>query len=258
MEKEIAEFCSYLNSIGLKHRTVKKYGNVLKTFGASALNSTLWPIPNNFRDILEERIEELWNTNHAVTTVKRELFVVKKYYRWKGISETELNVEPPYYKPDIFITLKIAEIDAVLDKLKTIDSESYDLYLLVLLTGMKPCEIINLYPSSLELKVQRVQVCNPKTGKTRHVLIGEFAKDLIKKYIQKKWKRTTRSYEIFFREAARQASLEYVKPIMLRNTAAVRLLLAGRDMDFVINNLGLKAPRMRTLIAQALTRHEDG
>lgn len=258
MEKEIAEFCNYLNSIGLKRQTVKKYGNVLRTFGASALNNTLWPVPANFRDILEARIQELWEINYAVTSVKRELFVVQKYYRWKGLLESELNVEPPRAKPDILITLKISEVDVILKKLKRLEPETYDLYVLVILTGMKPCEIINLYPHSSELKVQRVKVFNPKTRQERYVIIGETAKQIIKKRSRDKWKKSVRLHEAIFREAAKQANLEYVKPSMFRNTAAVRLLLAGRDMDFVVNNLGLKSPRMRTLIAQALTRHEDG
>lgn len=258
MEQEIAEFCSYLNSIGLKHRTVKKYGNVLRTFGASALNSTLWPVPVNFKDILETRIQELWEINYAITSVKRELFVVQKYYRWKGLAESELNVEPPYAKPDILITLKIVEIDTILKNLKALDIETYDLYVLVLLTGMKPCEIINLYPHSSELKVQRVKVFNPRTNQERYAIIGETAKQIIKKRLRVKWKKTVRQHEVIFRTATQQANMEYVKPSMLRNTAAVRLLLAGRDMDFVVNNLGLKSPRMRALIAQALTRHEDG
>lgn len=251
---ELEAFKFFLSSEKqLKHFTILKYLNILRRFSEEELGGgNLLPPPTDLLSIVKNKIKRLTESGKAITTIRRELQVLNLFYSFYGNTGLK-GVESPRFKNTAWLpTLKDADIEKLFESLRLRNEDAYQLYFLVLLTAMKPIEIIKLDQKDFQLDANYI-----KCG-SRFVYLGNIAKDLLKARIKAKkvWNKTLKSYEQHFRTACVEAGVK-AHPLLLRNTAAVKMLLAGQDLDFALNNMGVYSDRMRKNLAKALVRYEE-
>lgn len=201
------------------------------------------PPPENLINRLERYLHDLLGEAMSGTTVRNHLVACKYFYKAHGHGALIEAVRMP-------IRVRKALTTAVLDhEMTTLFAamerhapKSVGVYQVLLLTGMRLSELVELDFSKDDVRAQRLVVTTP-TGTKRALYIGKKAGELLTQLKRKRrlprgeYGRQCMNRDL--RETASLCGLPSITPSRFRMTYACRMLKAGFDLEFVAKNLGL-------------------
>ena len=219
-----------------------------------------FPPPEDARERLVKHLNSLVIRGLSPVTVRNHLVVARYYFEATGFPQVTEGLKCPVRvskKPTP--TLLEHESQALLAALERIDTKAKIVFHILLLTGLRLSEFLELKYTKDDLGARRLKVKNP-AGKTRHVYIGEKAVELFGKLGKRRHPRGEKArlkLTAALRRAAAVAELGEVTPSVLRMTCIVRMLEEGMNPEFVALNAGLDkgSPNSRRRLRQAVVEH---
>lgn len=256
---------AYLEARGIKQNSIKTYLGLWRQVSLHAFDpegpGQACLFPEDFAERVRKHLELRALKGLAPASVRNQLVAARYFCEANGAPDLLKQVKHPHkVHKQLTQTLTDAEVEALFKALSRVDTKARALFELILLTGLRLSELLQLRFSKAELEAQRVFVKAPD-GRKRPVFLGTAAVALLKSYLKRR--RIPRSAKArqtltaSLRKAGAIAGIDGVTPSRLRMTYAVRMLLAGHPQDFVAKNLGLDrgSPNSKRRIRQVLVDH---
>jgi integrase len=220
------------------------YLRIFNRVAVAAFDGEVLPLPDNAAEQLQQHLYRLEDQGYAPVTLRNHLVVMRYYADALGTPTVFDQVRSPAkVRKQVTQTVLDAEVEAVFKALQALDPAAKTLFELVLLTGMRLGELLGLKYTRDDLKSRRVLV-KSASGALRPLFLGTRAAALLGPFLNPR-KRLPRGEKgrIRLSTALRQACVDAGVPDVtasrLRMTYAVRMVLAGHDLEFVATNLGL-------------------
>lgn len=258
MESALSAFSDYLVREGKSPTTIRKYTKDLRQFSQANYVRCL-------DDITRERINAwtltLRNRERSVGTIANHLWAIKAFLLFikneMRISAYEFDIKIPYVKPPTSVVyLKIEELEKLFSVLDITDIRDLRLRTLIevmLNTGLRPSEALNLKRAALKSEPAEIEIIG-KGGKTRMVYLNDRAYIWINQYLAKRKSAlpelfvthripsrplTLRSAEDCLQKAVEKCAFgKRVGLHTLRHTYATHLMANGCPPDYVARLLG--------------------
>jgi integrase len=201
------------------------------------------PPPENFAHRVSNYLHDLLLENKSGTTIRNHLIACRYFYRANGHETLLDSVRPPLrVRKDLTRAVLDAEVTALFAALEQHAKAAVGPYRVLLLTGMRLSELVDLAFTLDDLRAQRLLV-RTATGEKRVVYIGKQAAALLVELRRKRKLPKGETGRLYLnrclRETVVRAGLPDVTPSRLRMTYACRMIQAGFDLEFVAKNLGL-------------------
>lgn len=239
-----AVLCKFLEQRGVNPNSLVEYLQIWRRVAARLfLDDCPLPPPQDLVERVNRYLHDLLLEHKSGTTARNHLVVCRYFYRAHGHPALLDAVRLP-------VRVRKALTRAVLDHEVTLLFEAMErhapqaagVYRVLLLTGMRLSELLELEFTKDDLRAQRLIVRTP-TGTKRTLYIGKKAGELL---LQLRRKRRLPKGEYGrqclnrdLRETAGLCGLANITPSRFRMTYACRMLKAGFDLEFVARNLGL-------------------
>ncbi len=251
----------------------------LKFLGAKNLN-----VLEVSKDDIRKYLKYLDNLNLKNSSISRRLSSLRSFYNYLVSNKVILNnpmklIKNPKKEKKLPNFLQYDEFMKLLESIKNADALSIRNKLILELlyaTGLRVSELVNIKLNDIDLNNKVIKTLG-KGNKERLVYFGDYAKDLLSKYLHNERKEllkgknneylfinnqgghlTTRGIEDIIDRIVNEASLKHkISPHVLRHTFATHLLDNGADLLSVKELLGhesLKATQIYTHITEERLR----
>lgn len=234
-------FYEYLQKRGLKPETINKYIREWKIVEKEAFGGNAWPFPKNSKALVVSYLRLLAEKRIANSVIRRRLFSAVRFFEAMGFPKTLRNIRIPK-RPET--KLKIISREEFLELREKLSQESEafrDVCNLILFTGLRLSEVLDLKFNKQDLKARRIVI------NKRIVVIGENAAKILGRRISGsvKWYKSSQWYSDRLYKINNKAS-----PMVLRNLFAMEALYHGQSINFIMSQMGLRSNSvMRSIIA---------
>lgn len=258
---------AFLDRRGIKKNSIKTYLGLWRQVNVHAFDAEgpgqSYPFPDDFAERVRKHLDRLHARGLAPASIRNQLVAARYFCAANGEPGLLEAVKPPSrITKQLTKTLLDHEVEALFKALNKLDPKTKTLFEIILLTGLRLSELLELKFTKAELEAQRVLVKSP-SGYRRPVFLGTAAVALLKSYIsRRKMPRGNKARQRLtasLRKAGELCGLGGVTPSRIRMTYAIRMLLANHPQDFVTKNLGLDkgSPNSRRRIRQVLVDHME-
>lgn len=249
----VPAYYTYLQSQGYSKYTPGDFRGDVNKLGTFLKHKTLQEIT---KQDIRQWVSELRTKEHMTDkSISRKLTAITNFFTWLQ-SEKILTDNPALSIPNRKITSPLPEIlfeDECTRLLAaaSADPRTYLLVLLLLETGMKTEEVMELQLSHVDTSNTYspevwIKHSGKKQWKTRKLKLPREITEVLTEYTEnyhptdRLFPYTQRTLQYLLRTAGEQAKItKQVSAQLLRDTCAVRLLKAGEPMEKVLRKLGL-------------------
>ena len=248
----ISEFINYIEiEKGLSENTSQAYRRDITAFvdfcDTEINNITKIHVNSFILHLKEEKLSQ--------TSISRKISALKSFFKWACANEyVKTNpisfIEPaklPKHLPKVLSTSDIIN-------LTNLDLKLSDKVIIELLysCGLRVSELCNLEINNINLKAQHI-ICFGKGSKERIIPFGDYAKNILEKYLEYRDSLNTQTKKLLIQEDGRETNRQDIyriihslgkllnkdiSPHTLRHTFATHLLDNGADLRIVQELLG--------------------
>ena len=211
----------------------------------------------NFNDLTSDKINLyflfLKSYNNSSNTINKRIGLIRNIYNFllsNGyINDLNLVFKHFEEKPIEISTISEKDIITLLEYFKTKSIKHQTIIFLLLETGLRRNELVNIKKSNINLKENKIFLDYTKTHKSRYIFISDYLKKLIMKQLKedtkiylfetennKKLNASYITYLLFM--AKKHTNIENLSPHKLRHTYATMLLKNGANIEEVRRLLG--------------------
>lgn len=255
MRKEVEEFEKFLKNIkNLSENSIQAYSNDLKSFENF--------VKKDFKDIVYNDIEKYIYDQRlnglSTNTLIRRVATLKGFFRFllqRGYIDSDPTIMIQKIKktkplPKFLTETEIEKLFAAIDTSKPKGTRDYTMLYLMLMTGMRVSELLNLRISDVDFQNSYIIVRMGKGRKDRIIPLNKNVKELLYNYIKtfkpenglfdnENSSKSRRGVLYIIRKYCKKAGIEKrVTPHTFRHTFATLLLRNGENIRLVQSLLG--------------------
>ncbi len=252
LNNEIVKFKKWLFQKRLSKNTVNTYVEVTSYFVRYA---SLKGISKYSVKLIEQfNYDFIYRANKSISYQNQCISGIKKYFDFKGLEVSILNIERPKKEKKLPVILSTKEIKEILDKVTNLKHKT--LLSLLYSGGLRIGEALSLKINAIDSKRMLIHIKQSKGKKDRYTLLSPIFLKLLREYYiafkpelylfegKNGKKYSNSSAQAVLKKALSKTSInKNITLHTLRHSFATHLLESGTDLRYIQELLGHNSPK---------------
>ncbi len=238
-------------------------------FDYHKIHSTCQITKNILDDYVNYRLSNYKIKNATLNKELKALYTMENFLAKSEYIDSFVKIDLlPETVPKI-ITVEKNDLERILDYIKTLSCNSELVVLLLISTGIRTTELINITKDNVDLKNNQIYLERTKNHKPRYIFISDdHVKNLIIKNMEDNKKNnfllysskdgsqlTDNAVRLILKKIKRKLDIKVLSPHKLRHTYATTLVQSGADIESVRLLLGHSSYEMTKRYLHLSTAH---